>query len=107
MKGKNKMTNVQLSEEGIKQLINAYVDYKRAEDKFKQLRDTLCKDLVPGRYDSKYGYVTKTTAVTTKTDWQKLLWDHPEIDVSTYESTKEVTRIIVNNMNTASGFFGK
>ena len=37
MKGKNKMTNVQLSEEGIKQLINAYVDYKRAEDKFKQL----------------------------------------------------------------------
>ena len=89
----------------IKQIVNAYVEMKRAEEAFKKLKETHLSELQPGRYESDYGCVIKTAMQKTTTDWKKLIWDNPQIDVTPYNVTKDVTSVIVQNYNTKKGLF--
>jgi len=96
----------QLNEKQIQQLVKAYVEFKKAEDTWKQLRAELTDDLEPGRYESEYGRVTKSTMKKRITDWKGLLEHHPEIDTSDYTDVREVTSITVTNLNTKTSIFG-
>jgi len=95
-----------LDSKQIKELVNAYAEMKKAEGVFQKLRAEYCgADLEAGWYECEYGRVMKTVMQKTLTDWKKLAWDHPEIDISKYTSTKEVTAINIQNYNVKSGLF--
>jgi len=95
----------QLNEKQIKQLVNAYVEFKRAEDAWKQLKAELTDDLEPGRYESEYGRVIKNTMKKRLTNWKSLIENHPELDVDAYTEVKDVTAVTVTNLNTKTGLF--
>lgn len=92
------MTKV-LNDKQIKQMIQAYVKYKLAENQFKRIKDELTKDLIPGKYESKYGHVTKTISIRKAVDYTAMLRDNPQINVEEYTQEKESTLITVHNYN--------
>lgn len=87
-----------LDKKQIKELIRAYVDYKKAEANFKRLKEQLTKDLVEGRYESDLGYVNKFTSTRTYIDTDKLFDEHPEIDPNDYLKERDVTTVTVCNL---------
>jgi len=99
------MTN-QLTEKEIKELVIAQVEYKKAKDKFDEIKERLTKDLEPGKYEGKYGKIIKTVFTKMKTDYKKLLWDNPDIDVKQYEEPQEVSSVVIQNYNTTNSILG-
>ena len=96
----------QLTEKEIKELVIAQVEYKKAKDKFDEIKERLTKDLEPGKYEGKFGKVTKTIFEKTRTDWKRLIDDNPEIDVNKYSESQESVSVFIQNYNTASGILG-
>lgn len=96
----------QLTEKEIKELVIAQVEYKKAKDKFDEIKERLTKDLAPGKYEGKFGKVTKTIFEKTRTDWKRLIDDNPEIDVNKYSESQESVSVFIQNYNTASGILG-
>ncbi|MCR4715894.1 MAG: hypothetical protein K5656_01815 [Lachnospiraceae bacterium] len=96
----------QLTDNEIKELIVAQVEYKKAKDKFDEVKERLTKDLEPGRYESKYGKIIKTVFTKMKTDYKRMLWDNPDIDIKQYEEPQEVSSLVIQNYNTSNGIFG-
>lgn len=92
------MTKV-LSEKQIKELITAYTTYKKAENNFKRIKESLTKDLKPGKYESiNYGYILKSESSRTSVDLDALLKDYPQIDVNDYTITKQVVMTTIHNL---------
>jgi len=96
----------QLTEQEIKELVIAQVEYKKAKDKFDEIKERVTKDLEPGKYESKYGKIIKTVFEKAKVDYKKLLWDNPNIDVNKYTEIQEVSSIVIQNYNTTNSIFG-
>lgn len=96
----------QLNDKQIQQLVKAYVEFKKAEDTWKQLKSELTDDLEPGRYESEYGRITKSTMKKKITNWKSLLEHHPELDTENYTDIKDVTSVTVLNYNTKTSIFG-
>jgi len=96
----------QLTDNEIKELIVAQVEYKKAKDRFDEVKERLTKDLEPGRYESKYGKIIKTVFTKMKTDYKRMLWDNPDIDIKQYEEPQEVSSLVIQNYNTSNGIFG-
>lgn len=95
----------QLTDNEIKELIKAQIECKQAEDRFKALKEQYCRDLVPGHYDSKFGRIIKTLRQQPTTDWNRLLYDNPEINKADYTTTKEVMSICIQNYMMKTGLF--
>lgn len=87
-----------LNEKQVKALVKAYVEYKKAENAFKKLKDELCKDIIEGKHESDVGYVLKTTSKRSSLDKTRLFEDHPEINEEEYLTEKEVTTITIQNL---------
>lgn len=96
----------QLTEKEIKELVIAQVEYKKAKDKFDEVKERLTKDLEPGKYEGKFGKVIKTVFEKARTDWKRLVADNPELDVSKYTETQENTSILIQNYNTTNSILG-
>lgn len=96
----------QLTDKEIKELVIAYVEYKKAKDRFDELKKKLTADLIPGKYESKFGQVTKTVFDKEITDWKQLIKDNPNLDVDKYTEKRETTMVFIQNLNTASGILG-
>lgn len=86
------------TEKEIRKLIDAYVDYKKAEDKFKKLKDELTSDLVTGKYESKYGNIIKNLITRNKLNLDKLKADYPDIDFDSYNETTQYISVTIQNM---------
>lgn len=96
----------QLNEKDIKELIMAQVEYKKAKDKFEELKERLTADLEPGKYESRYGNVIKTVFDKSKVNYKKLLWDNPDINVEDYTEQQTVSSVLIQNYNTTNSIFG-
>lgn len=96
----------QLTEKDIKELIMAQVEYKKAKDKFEELKERFTADLVPGKYESRYGNVIKTVFDKSKVNYKKLLWDNPDINVEDYTERQTVSSVLIQNYNTTNSIFG-
>lgn len=96
----------QLTEKDIKELIMAQVEYKKAKDKFEELKERLTANLEPGKYESRYGNVIKTVFDKSKVNYKKLLWDNPDINVEAYTEQQTVSSVLIQNYNTTNSIFG-
>lgn len=96
----------QLTEKDIKELIMAQVEYKKAKDKFEELKERFTADLAPGKYESRYGNVIKTVFNKSKVNYKKLLWDNPDINVEAYTEQQTVSSVLIQNYNTTNSIFG-
>ena len=105
MKGNINMTK-QLTDNEIKELILAQIEYKKAKDKFEALKSQLTDDLEAGTYVCKYGKVMKNSYLKSFTDWKRLVRENPDIDVANYEKQQEVTSVVIQNYNTTTSIFG-
>ena len=94
-----------LSDKDIKTLVNAYVEFKAAEAKFKSIKDALTKDIAPGKHVSEFGIVTKTVSTRSSVDYSKMLEDNPQIDVTEYTTEKEVVSVTIQNLTKAKTIF--
>lgn len=93
-----KETYKTLEEKQIKKLVDAYVKYKKAEAEFKRLKDEMTKDIAEGKYESKYGNITKNIMTRHSLDANKLKDEHPEIDFDEYMNTTTYTSVTVQNL---------
>lgn len=105
MKGNIKMTK-QLTDNEIKELVLAQIEYKKAKDKFDALKAQLTDDLDDGTYVCKYGKVMKNHYIKSITDWKRLVRENPDIDVADYEKQQEVSSVLIQNYNTTTSIFG-
>jgi len=96
----------QLTENEIKELVLAQIEYKKAKDKFDEVKERITKDLEPGKYEGKAGKIIKTLFTKMKTNYKQLLWDNPDIDISKYEEPQEVSSVVIQNYNTTNSIFG-
>ena len=87
-----------LSKSQIKELIKAYIEFKKAEAHLKKLKEALTKDLVDGSYESDIGYVNKVTSTRTYIDTDKLFDEHPEINPEDYLKVRNVTTVNICNL---------
>lgn len=85
-----------LDKKAIKILVKAFLEYKKAEAKFKELKDQFTKDLADGTYKSEYGSVNKTSYESKRLDIEKLKAEHPEIDFEEYMKISEVVTTKIN-----------
>ena len=69
----------ELTKEEIKQLVESYVAYKKAEDEFKSLKDNLTKDLENGSFVSEIGKVMKSTSKSKCFNTSAFKSDNPDI----------------------------
>lgn len=93
------MTKI-LNDKQIKELIKAHVEYKIAENRFRRVKESLTKDLIPGKYESeKYGYVLKSASKRTYLDTEAILKDYPQINPEEYTREREVISVTVQNYN--------
>lgn len=90
--------NKKLEEKDMQKLINAYVKYKLAEKEFKNLKETIMKDIAEGKYICKKGYINKVKSVRTYIDTNKILEDHPEINEEDYLKETEVVTVTICNL---------
>lgn len=90
-----------LTEKEMKQLVQAYVDYKKAEDRFKVLKEKLTSNLIEGSYTSKYGKIVKSIATQSSLDIKKLLEEHPELEelINSYRKSSGFMRVTISNYN--------
>lgn len=92
-----------LTKNQIRQLAQAYTEFRVKENAFKTLRDKLTKDLDCGKYISEDGQVSKTESVRNYTDWDQMIKDHPEIDITKYQHSTDVTVVkVTSTMNDTS-----
>lgn len=96
----------QLTDNEIKELVLAQIEYKKAKDKFDALKAQLTDDLDFGTYIGKYGKVMKNSYIKNITDWKRLVRENPDIDVANYEKQQEVTSVVIQNYNTTTSIFG-
>ena len=91
------MTKTTLTDKEIRDLIKAQIALKQAEDKLADLKDKYLGDLEPGIYTSESGRILKTLKTSSKTDWNKMLADNPQINKEDYTTTKEIVSICIRN----------
>ena len=95
------MSNVieSISDKDMKELIKAYVTYKKAEANFTKLKKKLTEHLMLGVYESKYGKINKFISVRKLTNFEKLYEDYPEIEkiIEKYKEEKEQTSVLITN----------
>lgn len=88
-----------LTDKEIKQLVDAYVDYKKAEDRFKVLKEKLTSDLIEGAYVGKAGKIVKSIATQSSLDIKRLIEEHPELEalIDSYRRNSEFSRVTISN----------
>lgn len=86
-----------LTNEEIHELVVAQVEYAKAKDKLQMLKDKLTKKLVAGKYVSDDGEVIKSVFVRSTLNTDRLLEEHPEIDLEDYKDEKETTSVTIKN----------
>lgn len=88
-----------ISDKDMKELIKAYVAYKKAETAFTKLKKKLTENLLTGVYESKYGKINKFTSIRKLINFDKLFEEHPEIKelLEDYKEEKEQTSVLITN----------
>lgn len=91
----------ELTKEEIKQLVESYVAYKKAEDEFKSLKDNLTKDLENGSFVSEIGKVMKSTSKSKCFNTSAFKSDNPDI-YEEYLDEKDVVKVTITNYATSA-----
>lgn len=87
-----------LTDKQIEELVKAYVEYKNAEQKFKDLKEKYTKDLVEGKFSAEgIGEIIKTKFTRSSLNSTRLSEEHPEINLDEYKDTTETTSVTVKN----------
>lgn len=89
------MEKTKLTNSEIKKLFEAYTTYKNAEKAYKKIKDSLCENLVPGKYESEEHTITKTVCTKGTIDVNRILADYRKINPDKYTTYKEYTLITI------------
>lgn len=88
-----------LSRKQMEMLLNAYLDFKEAEAKFKEIKDKLTKDLPDGKYEIEgLARITKTSQRRRKLDTDSLLNAYPQIDKELFTMEYSATTVTITNL---------
>lgn len=93
-KSKNKV-----SRKDAEKLLDAYLEYKNAEAKFKQLKDELLKEVDEGIYEfDGLCKISKTSFLRTTIDGRKILDENPKLDEKRYSKTSVGITVTITNL---------
>lgn len=86
-------------EKELQKMVDAYIQYKKAEKIFAERKEAVDSQLAYGKYETKDGSIVNKILTSTKTlDKKRLAEENPNIDLTKYESSKECTRISISNV---------
>jgi hypothetical protein len=88
-----------ISDSEMKELMKAYVEYKKAESKFKRLKEKFTNDLMLGVYETKYGKINKFESKRMLLNSTRLAEEHPEVIELMEDYKEEKTQISVTLTN--------
>lgn len=88
-----------LSRKDAEKLLDAYIEYKKAETKFKELKEELTKDLPEGKilFDGLVS-INKSSSTRTIVDGKKILDEHPNINPDRYCKVTKQVLVTINNL---------
>ncbi len=83
----------ELNESDIKALIRAHQEAKVAQDNLAKLKESLLWDLDFGKYESKFGTVSKIESIQKRLDTALFESKHPRIKLDDYKTARVVEMI--------------
>lgn len=84
------MSNVKgITKADMTKLVDAYINYKKAEAEFKRIKTKVVDNLEPGIYENEVGKVNKYIVKRKLLNSEKLAEEHPEV-IELMEEYKEL-----------------